>query len=618
MCGIAGFFGSREVAAAGVDAMFAAIARRGPDASHFAGWDAAGLRAGPESGPTRGLLHTRLSIRDPRPEADQPMANAAGDIWLCYNGEVYGWEDEAHALAQSEGRPFRTRSDTEFILRGYEAWGLEALLPSLRGMFALAILDLRQQKLLLARDRMGLKPLVYYRQGNEFAFGSLVRAVLPYLPAGQRAFSPQAIDAYLAHRYIPPPRTVLRHVERLENAHWLSFDLRSGALEKRCYWRPTAGDGDLGAALDEAVVLRTVADRPVGLFLSGGIDSTLLASRLAANGYANIRSFTAGFDDPSMDESPLAAELAARLGMPNVRVPIPQGIGGDFARIVADLDEPFADPSSFPTWYLARVASREVKVALCGDGGDELFAGYKRYRQHLRSAWRARLPRLPLAAAATVAPTRRQRLALEASLSWEDAYALRFSGLSIGERRALQPDAADLRPQWWRSEPDSPRDAAPLQRLLEIDRLNYLPEYILRKADLVTMAHGLEARAPLLDHRFVEAVTALAPGRRFGTPAKAALRPFCPPCQELGLFERKKRGFNPPLAPIVGHDLAERLPGLGARLTAASNGQLSAAAVEAMLRAYAADASLAEQVLQLLVLEESLSQLAGLAAVRHG
>lgn len=612
MCGIAGYLGRRPLGEARRAAMHAAIARRGPDAAHFVGWDGAWRRAAAEEA-TRGLLSTRLSIRDPRPLADMPMANDRGDIWVSYNGDIYGWEDEARALAAATG-PFRTRSDTEFILRGYEAWGIDALLPKLRGMFALAILDQRRGKLLLVRDRLGVKPLVFCHRDGELAFGSTVRAVLPCVPAGERGFSAESIDAFLAHRYVPAPRTIFGAIARLENAHLLEYDLASGALAKRRYWRaePARGD-DLGARLDEAVALRTVADRPVGVFLSSGIDSSVIASRLAASGHAALHSFTARFADPAIDESALAACVAGSLGMPNDAVDMPSDVGPDFAQIVADLDEPFADPSSFPTWYLARATTQKVKVVLCGDGGDELFGGYKRYRQHLRSAWRRMLPRLPVSRRpAAILAARGHRLAAELAMSWRDAYALRFSGFDPLERRALQPHCAPA-DHYWRGEREVA--ASPLEQLLAIDYANYLPEYVLRKADLMTMAHGLEARTPLLDHRFVECVLGLPAANRFTRPAKRALAPFCAPCAKLGLFERKKRGFNPPLARLVRGDLGARLEGLGARLAASSAGQIAAAPVETLVRAYVSDDAFAEKALQLVMLDESLRQLAALARV---
>lgn len=619
MCGIAGFFGRRPVAATTLEAMRAAIARRGPDAFHVAGARDPGAplaRQEDFNGLQQALLHARLSIRDPRPAADQPMASEDGEIWLCYNGEVYGWE-QAKADLQAAGHIFHTTSDTEFILRAYQQWGWEGLLPRLRGMFALVVVDRRIGKVFAARDRLGLKPLVYYHDAEkgEFAFASLVRGVVPYLPADKRDFSPAGIDAYLAHRTIPAPATIFTHLQRLENAHTLEFDLASGELKKCRYWTPAPlndGGNSWQAELDHAIALRTAADRPVGLFLSSGIDSTVLASRLAEQGYRNIQTFTAGFDNPAMDESGRAAAIAQRLGMANERVAMPADTVADFAQIVADLDEPFADPSSFPTWYLARAAVESVKVVLCGDGGDEMFAGYKRYRQHLRSAWRRHLPAIgALRPAAAVCPGKGQRLALEASLSWIDAYPLRFSGIGLSERAALQPGFA-VNPHYWRISSLN-RDAAPIDQLLAIDTDNYLPEYILRKADLLTMAHGLEGRAPLLDHLFVGRVLAMPATERFTNPAKQALAGVCPQADEFAFFSRKKMGFNPPVAGLL-QSLQGRFAGLPERLEKLTKGQLSATALQEALNQWRSDRSYGEQLLQLLILDESLGQLQALAA----
>lgn len=611
MCGIAGFFGQRVIGPAIREAMLAPLRRRGPDAQHVVAWDSAWRRQDADA--TQALIHARLSIIDPRPEADQPMSNDAGDIWICYNGEVYGWQQDAEALAH-QGIRLRTHCDTEFILRGYEAWGFEALLPKLRGMFALAILDLRRRVVWLARDRMGLKPLVYYFRDGELAFGSTVRSLVPYLPVGRRGLSAEGIDAYLAHRYVPAPRTIFRDIQRLENSHWLRFDLDRRRLQKQRYWYPQATTGDWRATLDDAIRLRTVADRPVGLFLSGGIDSSALACRLSALGYRQLAGFTAAFPGSPMDECPDAQAIAARLGLPHHAVEIPTSIAADFARIVADLDEPFADPSSFPSWFLARETSRQVKVVLGGDGGDELFAGYKRVYKHLQSRWRANL-RLPLPVIATAASKGGAKLCSELRMNWDDAYALRFSGLTPNQRRFLQPDYRPPAMNYWRKPDDSSR--APLERLLDIDFANYLPEYILRKADLCTMAHGLELRAPLLDHHLYQALLALPYAERFTQPPKQALAPLLAPLADMNPFARKKRGFNPPLEGWLQQDLAARLAPMADNLSRLTDGQLSAPALRRFTQRYVdGDKRLAEQVLQLLILDESLQQLGALAGAR--
>ena len=604
MCGIAGFFALAPVAPEVPARMLDVLRRRGPDAQHTVLWDSQFRRT--QAAASNGLLHARLSIIDPRPEADQPMANEAGDVWICYNGEVYDWAESAAEL-KALGYVFRNRSDTEFILHAYEAWGIECL-SRLRGMFSFAIVDLRRQLVWLVRDRMGLKPLVYFHLDGQLAFGSTVRAVLPFLPKSKREFSGESIDAYLAHRYIPAPRTIFSAVSRLENGHYLRFDLASRKLDKVRYWHPVPRSGNWLETLDRAVEMRTVADRPLGVFLSGGVDSCVIASRLARLGHRELHTFTASFPGSPLDESTQAKEVADRLGLRNLPIPISENIAQDFSRMVADLDEPFADPSSVPTWYLSQETTRHVKVVLGGEGGDELLAGYKRMRQHMRSRWRRglRLPGLPLVASASRSGA--AKFAAELCMSWQDAYSLRFSGFGPQQRRFLQGGKSLDHIHYWRT-PDI-EGGSPLMELLQIDWANYLPEYILRKADLCTMAHGLELRAPMLDHVFFQVLLGMPEGMRFTQPPKQLLAPALDAVADLDVFNRKKRGFNPPLRPWLHGALAPRFEGLGERLAAASGNLLSAPSVAQMVTRYrSGEESLAEGVLQLLILDESLVQL---------
>lgn len=611
MCGIGGHFG-RPVGAPIRARMLDALRARGPDAQHIVAFDDRGTIADGALPAHAALVHARLSIIDPRPVSDQPMASDDGKVWLCYNGEVYGWQDEARAL-EARGVRFRTRSDTEFILRAYEAYGIDGMLARLRGMFAFALVDFRTRRVHLVRDRLGLKPLVYAHVGSSLAFGSTVRSVLPWLPDSRRHFSADAIDAYLAHRYIPAPRTVFADIARLPNAHRLEYRLDNGDVAQFRYWTPASlSNADCGALLDESLALRLVADRPLGLFLSGGVDSTTIASRLAATGHSGLRAFCAAFPGSSYDESPYADATARTLGFPIADIAIPTSIRDDFATIVAALDEPFADPSAFPMWYLARAASAQVKVVLGGDGGDELFGGYKRVAKHVRNRWRGAL-RIPLPTLADPRPKGWRKVVAELSLDWESAYAMRFSGLTPNQRRFLQPDMRKLPAHHWRA-PDYPASASSVERLLRFDFANFLPEYALRKADLCTMAHGLELRAPLLDHRFVEAILALPAHRRFTRPPKRLLASLAPDLDRLGVFARKKRGFNPPLSHWLSVDLADRMANAGRSLAARSGGQLDAGRTSAMLAAYAHTPALAEQVLSLLMLDECLAQLAREAA----
>jgi asparagine synthase (glutamine-hydrolysing) len=610
MCGIAGFFSLASTSADIASAMLKELGRRGPDASSqlLLGQDLSPAGEGPIF---NALLHARLSIIDPRPIANQPMASDDGQVWICYNGEVYDWEADKQLL-EAGGAVFHTHSDTEFILRAYQAWGMEVLLTKLRGMFAFAILDLRQGKVHLARDRMGEKPLVYSLVDGNFSFGSLVRSLLPFLPATHRQFSSSAIDAYLAHRYIPSPATIFSHIQRLENGYCLEFDLATRKLTKRRYWQPQADSQDWLPELDRAVAMRTVADRPLGVLLSGGIDSSVIASRLALQALTQFTSFTAAFPGSKMDESSDAADTAQRLGLSNVAVSMEQDLATDFARIIADLDQPFADPSSFPTWYLAREVSQQVKVVLVGDGGDELLAGYKRSSKHLRTRWRRNI-RVPLPVRPVLDSKGSGKWMNELAMAWPEAYSLRFSGFTPGQRKFLQGGRSLERLCYWRAADDmgaGSDDGAGLQQLLAIDFANYLPDYILQKSDLCTMAHGLESRAPLLDHRLYQTLLAAPASERYTTPAKLIFRRAMHPAMPADFFTRKKRGFNPPLSGWLKTSLADRFPGLGARLSALSSGQLDASSVDAFADAYRSGAEhLAEQILQLLILDESLAQL---------
>ena len=342
------------------------------------------------------LVHARLSIIDPRPQADQPMASDDRTLWLTYNGEVYGWQDEARLL-EARGAKFRTRSDTEFILRAYEAYGIDGMLPRLRGMFAFALVDFRTRRVHLVRDRLGLKPLVYAHIGSSLAFGSTVRSVLPWLPNDRRRLAPEAIDAYLAHRYIPAPRTVFADIARLPNAHRLEYALDTGALARH----PLLGcpqrrpDADCGALLDQSIELRLVADRPLGIFLSGGVDSTTIASRLAATGHSGLRAFCAAFPGSSYDESADAHATARALGLPSEDVIVPATHSRRFRDDRRGARRAVCRPVGVPDVVSRARGSAEVKVVLGGDGGDELFGGYKRVAKHLRNGWRGGM-RVPL------------------------------------------------------------------------------------------------------------------------------------------------------------------------------------------------------------------------------
>ncbi len=612
MCGIGGYLYRNPVRVDVATAMQQALKQRGPDRQQIIRWNHDATILAPDVAAPMAFIHTRLAIMDPRPEADQPMCSDDGQIWLVYNGEVYDWQDDA-AYLRSQKVHFRSHSDTEFILHAYAHWGID-MIHRLRGKFALAILDWRTQEVWLATDRLGLKPLLYSIHDGNLAFSSLLRALVPALTPQQRQWNPLAIDAYLAHRAIPCPQTILQGANRMPAGHLARFDLRDRSFRLGRYWQLEQSTGQKPDTwrqeLSRAIALRTIADRPVGIFLSGGIDSTVVASELARTGHRDLTAFTAGFNDPRFDESGDALRTAEHLGLHTEIMTMPQNVEGDLDQIIKDLDEPFADPSAIPLWYLSRMASRTVKVALTGDGGDELLGGYKRHGQHMRSAWRGTTWKIPLRILASPHSKGWSKLLLEAGMSWQDAYLLRFSGFHPGQRLFLQPELGNAQLHYWNM-PAALHNLSPLEQLLAIDRYNILPDYILRKADLCSMCHGLELRAPLLDYRFVESLYAQPTSERYTHPAKQMFRSFAPALDELGLFQRKKRGFNPPLQHLANNPVL--LADLDQQLETVSLGQIRAASVRTMLGTGSTERLISdEQILQLIVLSRSLQQIKAL------
>jgi len=598
MCGIAGIFGQSYPDSARLHRALAKLSQRGPDGT--------GVRLFDNKEAFNGaLIHTRLSIRDLSVNGAQPMSNEDGSLWIVYNGECYGWEGDREYL-ESRGHRFRSGTDTEFILHGYEEWGRQVL-ERLRGMFAFAILDMRRGRLFCARDRLGKKPFYFTAKNGMFCFASTIGALRELMPEKPR-LDPQGIDAYLAHRYVPSPLSIFEGVEKLPPAHFLIVDLENlRALQATEYWSPEPVVTNLVEdLLRESLRLRLVSDRPVGLFLSGGIDSHALASLLANN--PDVSAFTASFDDSRFDEAAEASAIASSVGLKHSILPI-KIKNDDIEAIVGDLDEPFADPSAIATWYLCREATQHVKVALSGDGGDELFAGYKRYQKHLASkkfGWLRPLGLILPRQSGWIDKRnffgRLARIRLQANLSWSDSYVLRFSGVDPITRAYLQPALKVLPLHHWRL-PAFAATRDPLEWMLECDRLNYLPDYILKKGDLCGMAHGLELRSPYLDHKFFQSVIGMRREERFTNPPKALLRRISSRA-EAG----PKRGFNPPLDAWIAspriRDWITELPQTLERLT---GGQIEGVRLSRVLAEGNGVSS--EWLWQLVLLQISLSKL---------
>ena len=601
MCGIAGLFSQTVICKSVIEKTKESLFSRGPDVQSHTSWNAKGERC--DTHATSALIHTRLSIRDLDARANQPMSDSSGQVWICYNGEVYDWEEEKKNL-QAEGYVFNTTSDTEFILNGYLKYGKD-ILQKLRGMFAFAILDLRVNKLLLARDRMGQKPLYYSIFNGSLAFGSTFRSVWTLMDKQPKSLNKHAIDAYLAHRYIPAPHTLSQEINKLENGYCIEWDLASKTFSKELYWNPQQkSNAGWNQNLLESVDIRTASDRPVGVFLSGGVDSTAIASILSQKGHKDITAFTASFGDSRFDESEVAKQTAKELGLPLKEIKIPLDISLElFDQIIDDIDEPFADPSSFPTWLLCKETSRHV--VLGGDGGDELFAGYKRYKKHLNSAWRGNLsiPGSPF----KVKDSKNGKILSELRMSWHDAYSLRFSGFTPHQRESLLPNLNSKKTNYWRESQFSSAHDDSINQLLATDYSNYLPEYILKKGDLCSMAHGLELRCPFMDHELFASLQQLPKEQRFTSPAKQVLSKVSP--QVECVLKLKKKGFNPPLTHWLRESWKDRYPGLGFRLAKNSNGLIDAYNTDALISNYLKGKEiLAERVLQLLILDRILSQ----------
>ena len=521
MCGIAGMVyrdHRRPVDAELLRSMGAAIAHRGPDAEGT--WSAPGV----------GLVHRRLAIIDLE-GGDQPIGNEDGSVQVVFNGEIYNFQELRREL-QERGHRFSTSTDTEVLVHLYEEQG-ERLVERLRGMFAFAIWDHRERRLLLARDRIGQKPLYVYRDAEKLLFGSEVKAILAY-PGVDRRVDPQGVEDYLALGMLPGERSIFQGVRKVPPGHTLSVTAATIDADPRCYWRwnprPPAREYSLAdwqeavsSKIDETVRLHTVADVPVGAFLSGGLDSSLVVSHLAEQSSQPVHAFSIGFPDARFSELPFAREVAQRFGCRHVEETVTPAAALNLDELVRVYDEPFADTSAIPMLWVSRLASRSVKVVLSGDGGDEAFGGYARYAHDLReAALRNRLPgwfrRGALGPLATVWPKadwlprvlRLKTLLTNLSLEPDQAYANTVALCRNPMRRQLLSrellkDLGDHRPEAAIVKGFSGANRADtLACMLSADIGCLLPDGFLTKVDRASMAFGLEVRPPLVDHELLE------------------------------------------------------------------------------------------------------------------
>jgi asparagine synthase (glutamine-hydrolysing) len=524
------------------------------------------------------LGHRRLSVVDLSAAGRQPMGDAAGRYWIVFNGEIYNFR-ELRGELESEGIAFTSRSDTEVILAAYRRWNFDCL-SRLNGMFAFAIWDALDERLFLARDRAGEKPLFYHVSGDGLAFASDLSGLLASDAVRPRV-SPAGLGQFLAFGYTVGAASLVDGVQRLEPAHALVVE-RDRPLRTWRYWdlaaayraKATIASEDeaaeaLAALVDDSVRLRLVSDVPLGAFLSGGLDSsTVVAAMRRHISGARAHTFSIAFEEPSFDESAVARRVAAALGVVHDDQAVQPDMSVELPRIAAFLDEPLADTSTIPTYYLSAFARRQVTVCLSGDGGDENFAGYPTYVADRLRALGGWLPR-PLTrglarAAAMLLPVRLSKVGTAEKLR-------RFlGGLAREPRRAhagwrelidAEQRQAILRPEVQRSldgcDPfgffdarfDEVRGCHFLDQALYVDTKTWLCDDVLVKVDRMTMAHSLEARAPFLDHRIMEFAASLPPQWKLhGFRGKHALKRSQRRTLPAEVIARAKQGFNAPIS----------------------------------------------------------------------
>lgn len=560
MCGIAGIvtLGAGAPAPEEADAMAMArrLRHRGPDGQ--AAWVSPSGRCA--------LGHARLKVID-LVTGDQPMGNEDGTVQVVFNGEVYNF-GALRAELEALGHRFRTQSDTEVLVHGWEAWG-ESLPERVDGMFALAVWDETRSTLFLARDRAGKKPLFWIETGGRFAFASEVKALLA-LPWVGAEMDPAALPYYLAYGYVPAPMTFYRGVAKLPPASCMT--VKGGQVTVRRYWSLdwTRSGGGMGveeasatlrALLGEAVDRRLVADVPLGAFLSGGIDSTVVVGLMRERIEGPLRTFSLGFaDDATYDETPFARRVARRFGTDHTEFVVEAHAVELVDELVEAYDEPFGDSSAIPTHIVSRLTREHVTVALTGDGGDELFCGYPRFLGMAVAEW----TRGPVAAVGNAVgrllphhpdfrnPLRRfQRFFAAAALPPEERM-LRWIGFlphveeylsqvtHLPDRRAL---TASFREPWDRYAGESA-----VTRAMALNFDTYLPDDLLVKADRCSMAHGLELRAPFLDTAVMTFAAGLPDGMRYrGRTLKWLVRRTFSDLLPPEVANRGKWGFGVPL-----------------------------------------------------------------------
>lgn len=563
MCGIAGFTSLRPLLDGhALAAMRDTLAHRGPDGHGLNLWDERGAPCTDLARPCMtGLAHTRLSVIDLSPAGHQPMCNEDQSLWIAYNGECYNFMDERPGL-EARGHTFRSHTDTETLLHLFEEVGIRETLLRANGMFALALWDRNRQTLTLARDRIGKKPLYYaLLPDGSVLFASEMKALLASGLVDSHAIDPAALVQLWTYGYTIGEHTLYAGIRRLLPGHFATW--RAGTWTVTEYWdcpfgmnvsesRPMAELAEeLEALLSDAIRKRLVADVPVGLFLSGGIDSSLIAALSAKVAGRDLSAFTIAFPDADFNEAPQAQSVARHLGLDCRVLTVSERMEPQFQRIARQFDEPFGDSSAIPTFFVSKLAREHVTVALTGDAGDELFAGYDLYREGLRlwgsTAERAGLDR-PRGAMERIWDLHRRWTPPSRRLSvWERQTGplKRRRIFSAGFRGNLDLRAAlQSRERWYARV----AGADLLSQMQYVNLKTYLPDDILVKVDRMSMAHALECRCPFLDWRVVEFAARLPRTAKMDAQGtgKLILRAILAKHLPESLIQRKKQGFAVP------------------------------------------------------------------------
>ncbi len=573
MCGICGKIcadRNQHVEVDLVRRMADSLQHRGPEADGF--WIRGNV----------GLGHRRLKIIDLEGGA-QPMGNEDGSVIVSYNGEIYNFL-ELRRVLEAKGHRFRTRSDTEVIVHGYEEWGAKVL-GHLRGMFAFALWDGARQQLLLARDRLGKKPLYYCCANDAIWFASEMKALLCD-PAVSIEILPEAVDAYFTLGYIPAPWTIYRDIFKLEPGHFLLW--QAGRFQKQRYWQvdftatneryPRHTVQTLQEILAEATRIRLISDVPLGAFLSGGLDSSAVVAMMSRLQSKPVLANAIGFDYEAFNEMPYSRKVAEHCGARLLEYVVKPELEDVLPKLVWHFDEPFADSSAVPTYYVSKMARQNVTVVLSGDGGDESFAGYtRRYRfEALENRLRRMIPpvirRTLVAGLAAVypkadwlpRPLRAKTLLTNVSLPPEQAYLNTISIMPEAVRRQVLADEflsslpKNLAAEWFGTLYRSAAAEDPVSRAQFVDIHSFLSEDILVKVDRMSMANSLEVRSPLLDQELVAFAASLPASLKLRNGVskyifKKAMEPFLP--QEI--IYRKKHGFEIPVEEWFRHELRD-------------------------------------------------------------